>query len=338
MTKKYNIAVIGATGNVGRETLNILAERNFPINKIYAVASNNSIGKKVSFGEQVLQISSLDDLDFEEIDIAFFSAGSEVSKKFIPIAIVKNCMVIDKSSFFRLSEDIPLIVPEANLSTLKDFAIKNIISNPNCIAIPLAVVLKPLDNEISIKRVVISTYQSVSGAGKAGMDELYDQTKSKYIFEEKSPNIFPKQIAFNLFPHIGDLNKDGYTSEESKIALELQKIIGDHLKVSVTSVRVPVFVGHSISVNIEFSSKVDAKEVEEILEDADGVVMISQTKDLAYISPTEVVGEDAVYVSRIRDDESKENAINLWITCDNLRKGAALNSVQIAEELIKTYL
>ncbi|XVN41701.1 MAG: aspartate-semialdehyde dehydrogenase [Rickettsia endosymbiont of Argas persicus] len=338
MTQKYNIAVIGATGNVGRETLNILAERNFPINKIYAIASNNSIGKKVSFGEQNLQISSLNDLDFENIDIAFFSAGSDISKEFIPIAIAKNCIVIDKSSFFRLEPEIPLVVPEANLSTLKYYTYKNIISNPNCIAIPLAVVLKPLDNEIRIKRVVISTYQSVSGAGKAGMDELYDQTKSKYIFEEKAPNIFPKQIAFNIFPHNSDLNQDGYSSEESKIALELQKIIGDHLKVSVTSVRVPVFVGHAISANIEFEDKIDAREVEEILEDADGIITISKTKDAAYTSPVEVVGEDAVYVSRIRNDRSKENTINLWITCDNLRKGAALNSVQIAEELIKTYL
>lgn len=338
MTKKYNIAVIGATGNVGRETLNILAERNFPVNKIHAIASNNSIGRQVSFGEETLQISSLDNLDFEDIDIAFFSAGSDISKKFIPKATAKNCVVIDKSSFFRLDKRVPLIVPEANLSTLKDFKAKNIIANPNCIAIPLAVVLKPIDNEIRIKRVVISTYQSVSGAGKAGMDELYNQTKSKYIFEEKNPKIFPKQIAFNLFPHIGDLNKDGYTSEESKIALELEKIIGNHLKVSVTSVRVPVFIGHSISVNIEFSSKINAKEAAEILQDADGVIMISNNKELAYISPTEIVGEDAVYVSRIRDDISRDNAINLWITCDNLRKGAALNSVQIAEELINTYL
>jgi len=338
MTKKYNVAVIGATGNVGRETLNILAERDFPTNKIYAIASNNSIGKKVSFGDKILQISSLDNLDFGEIDIAFFSAGSSISREFASKATAKNCVVIDKSSFFRLNNEVPLIVPEANLSTLKDFNVKKIIANPNCIAIPLAVVLKPLDNEIRIRRVVISTYQSVSGAGKAGMDELYDQTKSKYTFEEKAPNIFPKQIAFNLFPYIGDLNNDNYTSEESKIALELEKIIGDHLKVSVTSVRVPVFVGHSISVNIEFDNKIDAKEVEEILEDADGVITVLQTKDLAYISPTEVVSEDAVYVSRIRDDASRANAVNLWITCDNLRKGAALNSVQIAEELIKTYL
>lgn len=339
MTKKYNIAVIGATGNVGRETLNILAERNFPINKIHAIASNNSIGRQVSYGEKILQISGLDNLDFEELDIAFFSAGSNISKEFVPKATTKNCIVIDKSSYFRLDDQVPLIVPEANLSTIKDFRTKNILANPNCIAIPLAVALKPLDNEITIKRVVISTYQSVSGAGKAGMDELYDQTKSKYIFEEKSPKIFPKQIAFNLFPHIGDLNKDGYTSEESKIALELEKIMGNHFKTSVTSVRVPVFVGHSISVNIEFGSKVNANDVQEILQDADGIITVSHAnKDLAYISPTEVVGEDAVYVSRIRDDLSTENAVNLWITCDNLRKGAALNSVQIAEELIKTYL
>jgi len=338
MTKKYNIAVIGATGNVGRETLNILAERNFPINKIHAIASNNSIGREVSFGERTLKINSLDNLDFDNVDIAFFSAGSNISKEFIPKATAKNCVVIDKSSFFRLDDQVPLVVPEANLSTLKGFTAKNIIANPNCIAIPLAVVLKPLDNEISIKRVVISTYQSVSGAGKAGMDELYDQTKSKYAFIENNPKIFPKQIAFNLFPHIGDVNRDGYTTEESKIVLELKKIMGDHLKTSVTSVRVPVFIGHSISVNIEFSGKMNAKEAEEILKEADGVITISHANDLAYISPVEAVGEDAVYVSRIRDDASSTNTINLWITCDNLRKGAALNSVQIAEELINNYL
>ncbi|HJD55146.1 MAG TPA: aspartate-semialdehyde dehydrogenase [Rickettsia endosymbiont of Pyrocoelia pectoralis] len=338
MTKKYNIAIIGATGNVGRETLNVLAERNFPINKIYAVASDSSIGREVSFGDQTLRTDSLSKLDFDNVDIAFFSAGSDISKEFIPKAAAKNCISIDKSSYFRLDEKVPLIVPEANLSSLKDFNTKNIIANPNCIAIPLAVVLKPLDNEIKIKRVVISTYQSVSGAGKAGMDELYDQTKSKYTFGDHDSQVFSKQIAFNLFPHIGTLNNDNYTSEESKIALELQKIVGDHFKTSVTSVRVPVFIGHSISVNIEFSSKIDATEVAEILEEADGVITISNSNDPAYTSPIEAVGEDAVYVSRIRDDASSANTVNLWITCDNLRKGSALNSVQIAEELIKTYL
>ncbi|MEY4463437.1 MAG: Aspartate-semialdehyde dehydrogenase 2 [Pseudomonadota bacterium] len=338
MTKKYNIAVIGATGNVGRETLNILAERNFPVNKVYAIASDNSIGREISFGEKILQISSLANLNFDDIDIAFFCAGSEVSKKFVPKATASNCVVIDKSSLFRAHDQVPLIVPEVNLSTLKDFAAKNIIANPNCIVIPLAVVLKPLDNEIKIKRVVISTYQSVSGTGKAGMDELYGQTKSKYAFGENDSKIFPKQIAFNLFPHIGNLNKDGYTSEEAKIAFELNKIIGDHIKASVTSVRVPVFIGHSISVNIEFNDKMDATIAEEILQDADGIVTVSHNKNFTYTSPIEVVGEDAVYVSRIRNDASRANTINLWITCDNLRKGAALNSVQIAEELINTYL
>ncbi|GAA5252785.1 aspartate-semialdehyde dehydrogenase [Candidatus Rickettsia kedanie] len=338
MIKKYNIAVIGATGNVGRETLNILAERNCPINKIHAIASDNSIGREISYGAKILQISSLTNLNFDDIDIAFFCAGSEVSKEFIPKATASNCVVIDKSSLFRIDDQVPLIVPEVNLSTLKDFTAKNIIANPNCIAIPLAVALKPLDNEIKIKRVVISTYQSVSGAGKAGMDELYEQTKSKYVFGENDPKKFPKQIAFNLFPHIGDLNKDGCTSEEAKIAFELNKIMGNHFKASVTSVRVPVFIGHAISVNIEFNNKMDANIAEEILQEADGIVTISNNNDLAYISPVEVVGEDAVYVSRIRNDVSKPNTINLWITCDNLRKGAALNSVQIAEELINNYL
>ncbi|ADE29832.1 aspartate-semialdehyde dehydrogenase [Rickettsia prowazekii] len=338
MTKKYNIAVIGATGNVGRETLNILAERHFPINKIYAIASDNSLGREVRFGEKILHINSIKIFNFHDIEIAFFCAGSNVSKEFIPKATSCNCIVIDKTSLFRADNQVPLIVPEVNLSTLKEFNTKNIIANPNCIVIPLVVVLKPLDNEIKIKRVVISTYQSVSGAGKAGMDELYNQTKSKYVFRENNPKKFPKQIAFNLFPYIGDLNKDGYTSEETKIAFELNKIMGNHFKTSVTSVRVPVFIGHAISVNIEFSDKIYAKDVEEILQDADGIVTISNNNGLAYISPIEVVGEDAVYVSRIRNDLSKDNTINLWITCDNLRKGAALNSVQIAEALINNYL
>lgn len=335
MKKKYNIAVIGATGNVGRETLNILAERDFPIGEIYAVASNESRGAEISFGDRVLKVVTLEGLDFSKINIAFFAASSDISKEYAPKAASKGCIVIDKSSFFRLDADVPLIVPEANLGSLKDYTLRNIISSPNCCTIPLAVVLKPLDNEAKIKRIVISTYQSVSGAGKTGMDELYDQTKSKYVFNDMAPRIFPKQIAFNLFPHIGDFNHDGSTSEESKIAMELEKIIGLHAKASVTCVRVPVFVGHAMSVNIEFSGKMEAEDADEILQEADGITVISTQNEAKYASPIDVVGEDNVYVSRVRKDDSLANTINLWITADNLRKGAALNSVQIAEELVK---
>ncbi|WP_253307559.1 MULTISPECIES: aspartate-semialdehyde dehydrogenase [unclassified Rickettsia] len=338
MNTKYNVAIIGATGNVGRETLSILAERSFPINKLYVVASNNSMNTEISFGDDIVKTISLNNLDFGDVDIAFFCAGSDISKEYIPKAVAQNCIVIDKSSFFRLDAEVPLIVPEANLSKLKDYSVKNIVANPNCCTIPLAVVLKPLDNEAKIKRIIISTYQSVSGAGKAGMDELYNQTKSKYTFGGVDAKTFPKQIAFNLFPYIGHFNEDGYTSEESKIALELKKIIGNHISTSVTCVRVPVFVAHSMAVNIEFNSKMDAFEAEEILKEADGIITISTLNETPYISPIEVVGEDLVYVSRIRNDNTQANTINLWVTCDNLRKGAALNGVQIAEELIKNYL
>jgi aspartate-semialdehyde dehydrogenase len=331
--KKYNIVVIGATGNVGSETLNILAERNFPINNMYAIASHSSLGRDVSFGDKRLKIDSLDDFDFSKVHIAFFSAGSEASKKYIPIATNNGCVVIDKSSFFRYDSEVPLIVPEANLADLKNYTRKNIIANPNCCTIPLAVALKPLDNAAKIDRIVISTYQSTSGAGRAGMDELYNQTKAKYIFDEVSPQVFPRPIAFNLVPHIGNFNEDGSTTEESKIALELKKIIGNHVKPTITCVRVPVFIGHSMSVNIEFENEINAMEAQEILQESDGVSMISKSSAQKYSTPMECVGADYVYVSRIRDDHTKKNTINLWITTDNLRKGAALNAVQIAEEL-----
>lgn len=338
MSKKYNLAVIGATGNVGREVLNILSERNFPIKDIYASASSSSIGAEVSFGDRILKLSSLETLDFSKIDIAFFCAGSEVSKKYASKATNSGCVVIDKSSFFRLDPEVPLIVPEANIASLKNYKLKNIIANPNCCTIPLAASLKPLDNAAKIKRIVISTYQSTSGAGKAAMDELYNQTKAKYVFTDLKPAVFPKQIAFNLFPHIGDFNNDGSTTEESKIILELEKVIGPHAKSTVTCVRVPTFISHSMSVNVEFDKTIDAKEAEEILESLDGIAVFSQHNQEKYATPIDVVGEDLVYVSRIRNDHSQKNTINFWITSDNLRKGAALNSVQIAEELIKSYM
>ncbi len=338
MTKKFNIAVVGATGNVGRETLEVLAMRSFPANKVYAIASQNSQGQEVSFGNDTLKICTLNQVDFSKVDIAFFSAGSEISQQYVPQVTKQGCIVIDKSSFFRLDPEVPLIVPEANLANLKNYSKKNIIANPNCCTIPIAAAVKPLDNAAKIKRMVISTYQSTSGDGKANMDELYNQTKAKYVFSEIETKVFPRQIAFNIIPKIGNFNPDGSTTEESKIELELEKIIGSHIKSSVTCVRVPVFISHSISLNIEFTNDITAAEVEEIMREADSIKVVSHTQDEQYNTPIEVVGEDYIYVSRIRNDLSRKNAINLWITTDNLRKGAALNGVQIAEELIKQHL
>ena len=332
--RKYNVAVIGATGSVGRELLNSLNQRRFPVNQIFAVASLDSVGKSVSFGESTIKVRSITDLNFSDIDFAFFCAGSKVSKQYVKIAASKGCTVIDKSSFFRLEDEVPLIVPEANISALKNFKPGGIIASPNCCAIPLAVALKPLDNAAKIKRVVVSTYQSVSGAGKEAMDELYLQTKAKFIFENIPPKVFPTQIAFNLIPHIGEFHENGITDEEYKIEHELKKIIGKDIKVSVTCVRVPVFVSHSMSVNIEFENKINALEAEEILSELDGIVTYSCNNEIKYATPVDVVEEDGVYISRIRDDNSCNNTINMWITTDNLRKGAALNAVQIAEELI----
>ena len=330
---KYSVAIIGATGNVGREVLNNLSERGFPIKEIFAIASNDSIGKDVSFGDDLIKVISIDDMDFLNIDIAFFCAGSSVAKAYAQKAVDQGCIVIDKSSYFRLDENVPLVVPEANVHVLKNFK-SGIIANPNCCSIPLSTVLKPLDNAAKIKRVVISTYQSASGAGKKAMDELYNQTKAKYVFEDLEPQAFPKQIAFNLFPHIGDFREDGYTEEEYKIEQELKKIIGDHANPTVTCVRVPVFVSHSMSVNIEFEKNINAQEAEEILSEFDNLTIYNYKNEIQYPTPVDVTGYDEVFVSRIRDDHSRKNTINLWVSSDNLRKGAALNAVQIAEELI----
>ncbi len=333
MSKKYVVAVIGATGNVGREVLNSLSSRNFPAKEVIAAASSNSVGKEVSFGDSTLKVMQMSELDFNKIDIAFFCAGSAVSEKYAQEAVKNGCTVIDKSSFYRLDKKVPLVVPEANINSLKDFK-SGIISNPNCCTIPLAVALKPLDNAAKIKRLVISTYQSVSGAGKAAMDELYNQTKAKFIFEHLNPEVFPEQIAFNIFPHIGDFREDGYSEEEYKIEEELKKIIGEQVNPTVTCVRVPVFVSHSMSVNVEFEKNINAQEAEEILEDADGVITYNIKNEMKYATPIDAVENDEVFISRIRDDKSRKNSLNLWICSDNLRKGAALNAVQIAEEII----
>lgn len=332
--KKYTVAVIGATGNVGQEILSNLHERKFPVKTLLPIASGDSVGKQVSFGDDTLSVIQIDRIDFADVDFAFFCAGSGVSKKYAKKAASKGCIVIDKSSYFRMDEEVPLVVPEANLRSLQDFK-SGIIANPNCCVIPLAVALKPLDNAAKIKRTVISTYQSVSGAGKAAMDELYLQTKAKFVFENIPPSQLPRQIAFNLFPHIGDFREDSYTEEEYKIAQELKRVIGDHANPTVTCVRVPVFVSHCMSVNVQFEKKIDAKEAEEILYESDGVIVYSKDNHMQYATPVDVVRQDEVFVSRIRDDFTAENTLNLWIATDNLRKGAALNAIQIAEEVVK---
>jgi aspartate-semialdehyde dehydrogenase len=334
MIKKYNIAIVGATGNTGREILNILSEDILPVGEIFAIASRDSIGKQVSFGDKNLNIISLDEFDFSKIDIAFFCAGSEISKMKALEVANSGCIVIDKSSYFRMNENIPLIVPEVNSSELNNVRKNSIIASPNCCTIPIAVALKPLDNVTKIKRLVINTYQSVSGAGTKAMDELYNQTKAKYVFQDTKNIIFPKQIAFNIIPQIGDFHENGYSSEELKISAELSKILGHHIKSTVTCVRVPVFVSHAISINIEFEKDLDAKAASEILSEADGIVVISSDNQMNYVTPIDTVGEDFVYISRIRNDLQNANSINMWIVCDNLRKGASLNSVQIAKELI----
>ncbi|MFN7038433.1 MAG: aspartate-semialdehyde dehydrogenase [Alphaproteobacteria bacterium] len=335
----YNIAVVGATGKVGREMLSILDERNFPFKEVIALASKASVGKEVSFGEKnILKIQDLENFDFSNTDIALFSAGSAVSKIHAKRAALQGCIVIDNSSCFRMEKDIPLIIPEVNPEDLKLYKKTNIIANPNCSLIQLLVALKPLEDISEIKRIVLSTYQSTSGAGKTAMDELYNQTKNIYLYQECQPNKFPKQIAFNILPQIGSFLEDGSTEEEQKIVNEAKKIMGINIQVSATCVRVPVFIGHSISANIEFYDKITIKEVKKALKNANGVELIDRLTDGGYITPIECVKEDAVYVSRVREDFSQPNSISMWIVSDNLRKGAALNAIQIAEELIKTYI
>lgn len=334
MQKKYNIAVVGASGNTGRETLNILAERNFPINQIYAIASRESLGMKISFGEdKTVKAQSLDDFDFSKVDIVFGCAGSAISKQFADKAVAAGAIVIDKTSLFRMDAEVPLIIPEVNGHKIGK---AKIIANPNCVAIPICMALKPLDNAAKIKKVVVSTYQSTSGAGKKAMDELYEQTKGKYLYQDSTSKIFERQIAFNVIPKIGDFEDDGYTDEEIKITREVAKIMGDHVRLTATSVRVPVFVGHAISLNVKFDGEMTAQEAYEILAESDGLTVLSQEGDEKYVTPVEIVGEDSVFISRIRNDNTTKNAINMWIVCDNLRKGAALNAVQIAEDLLKS--
>jgi aspartate-semialdehyde dehydrogenase len=331
----YKVAVVGATGNVGREMLNILAERKFPASEVVALASRKSMGTECSYGDKTLKTKDLDTYDFTGTDIALFAIGSGPTKQYAPLAAKAGCVVIDNSSLYRYDHDIPLIVPEVNPDAIMGYAKRNIIANPNCNTAQMVVALKPLHDRARIKRVVVATYQSVSGAGKAAMDELWNQTKGLFIpGQEFPPRKFTKKIAFNVIPHIDVFLDDGSTKEEWKMVAETKKIVDPKIKVHATCVRVPVFVGHSEAINIEFDEPLSADEAREILRDAPGVVVIDKREDGGYATPVDGVGEYATFVSRIRDDITAENAISLWCVSDNLRKGAALNAVQIAELLV----
>jgi aspartate-semialdehyde dehydrogenase len=332
----YKVAVVGATGNVGREILNVLVERRFPADEVFAIASRRSLGTEVSYGDQTLKCQDIEQFDFSKADICLMSAGSSVSKEWSPRIGAKGCVVIDNSSCWRYDQDVPLIVPEVNADAIAGYTKKNIIANPNCSTAQMVVVLKPLHDAATIKRVVVSTYQSVSGAGKEAMDELWSQTKAKYVpGQESEPKKFPKQIAFNCIPHIDVFMEDGYTKEEWKMLAETKKILDPRIKLSATCVRVPVFVGHSESLNIEFEKPMTADEAREILRDAPGVLVVDKREAGGYVTPVEAAGEYATYVSRIREDATVENGLALWIVADNLLKGAALNAVQIAETMIE---
>jgi len=334
----YKVAVVGATGNVGREMLDILAERNFPADEVVAVASRRSQGVECSFGDKTLKVKALDHFDFSDVDICLMSAGGAVSKEWSPKIAAQGAVVIDNSSAWRMDPDVPLIVPEVNADAIAGFTKKNIIANPNCSTAQLVVALKPLHDKAKIKRVVVATYQSVSGAGKDAMDELFSQSKAVFTLDEVETKKFSKRIAFNVIPHIDVFMDDGYTKEEWQIVVETKKILDPKIKLSATCVRVPVFVGHSEAVNIEFENPITADEARDILRNAPGCLVIDKHEDGGYVTPYECVGEDATYISRIREDGTIENGLQMWVVSDNLRKGAALNAVQIAECLINRKL
>ena len=341
MTRKYNIAIAGATGNVGREILNILEQREFPIENIYLLASSKSKGKKINFCDQELVIEDLSEFDFSKAEIGLFSPGGNVSAKFAPKAASKGCIVIDNTSYFRMNDEVPLVVPEVNSEVLKDFFDNekrlNIISNPNCSTIQMLIALKPIHDAAIINRIIVSTYQSVSGAGKDAMDELFEQTKNIYANKNIEKNKFTKQIAFNAIPHIGSFLKNGNTEEEQKMIDETKKILDPNIRVSATCVRIPVFISHAESISLELDSPLTDVQVKEILSSLPYISVVDHRKDEGYVTQVEAAGEDKVYVSRIRQDNTIENGLNLWVVSDNLRKGAALNAVQIAEEMIKNY-
>ena len=341
MTQKFNIVIAGATGNVGREIIQILEQKNFPIDNLYLLASSRSKGQKIEFHGEELVVEDLSEFDFSRAQIGLFSPGGKVSAEFAPKAAKAGCIVIDNSSFFRMHENVPLIVPEVNASVLDEFfeddKRSNIIANPNCSTIQMIMALKPLHDASIINRVVVSTYQSVSGAGKEAMDELFNQTQNIYSNKALEKNKFTKQIAFNAIPHIDSFIENGNTKEEEKMINETKKILDKGINISATCVRIPVFISHAESINIEFDSPLDEKEATKLLKNFDGISVIDYQKDEGYITPIEAAGEDKVYVSRIRKDTSIDNGLNIWVVADNLRKGAALNAVQIAEILITQY-
>ncbi len=339
MTKKsFKVAVVGATGAVGHEMLSILAEREFPVSEVVALASKQSAGSKVSFGEEDLTVQDLAGYDFTGTDICLSSAGAAISAEFAPRAGKQGCVVIDNTSHFRTDPDVPLIVPEVNPQALGGYKKKNIIANPNCSTIQMLVALKPLHDAATIKRIVVATYQSVSGAGKEAMDELFNQTRAVYVNEAIKNEIFTKQIAFNVIPHIDVFMEDGMTKEEWKMMAETKKILDPKIKVTATCVRVPVFIAHSEAVNVEFEKPISAAEARAILKKAPGVSVVDHRADEGYVTPVEAAGDDLTFVSRIREDQTIDNGLNLWIVSDNLRKGAALNAVQIAELLARDHL
>lgn len=341
MDQKFNIAVVGATGNVGREIINILEERDFPIENLFLLASSKSKGKKINFKDEELIVQDLAEFDFSKTQISLFSAGGNISAEYAPKAAAADCIVIDNTSFFRMKNNVPLIVPEVNANALEEFFQQdnrlNIIANPNCSTIQMVVALKPLHDEVIINRVVVSTYQSVSGAGKLGMDELFNQTQGIYANKSLEKNKFTKQIAFNVIPHIDSFVENGNTKEEQKMIDETKKILDQGIKVSATCVRVPVFISHAESINIEFDSPLSVEKATELLNKCGYISVVDYRKDEGYVTPAEAAGEDKVYVSRIREDNTIDNGLNIWVVSDNLRKGAALNAIQIAELLISKY-
>ncbi len=330
----FKVAVVGATGNVGREMLSILEERGFPADEVVALASRRSVGTEVSYGDRTLKVKALDSYDFGDTDLCLMSAGGAISKEWSPKIGRQGCVVIDNSSAWRTDPDVPLVVPEVNADAVAGFARKNIIANPNCSTAQLVVALKPLHDAATIKRVVVATYQSVSGAGKEGMDELFEQTRAVFVADPISNKKFTKRIAFNCIPHIDAFMDDGSTKEEWKMVVETKKMLDPKIKLTATCVRVPVFIGHSEAVNVEFARPITADEARDILREAPGCQVIDKREDGGYVTPYESAGEDATYISRIREDPTVDNGLNLWIVSDNLRKGAALNAVQIAELLL----
>ena len=336
----YRVVVVGATGNVGREMLNILAEREFPVDALAVLASARSQGSEIEFGEtgKKLKVQNIENFDWTGWDIALFAVGSEATAIHAPRAAAAGCVVIDNSSLYRMDPDVPLIVPEVNPQAIDGYKKKNIVANPNCSTAQMVVALQPLHAVAKIKRVVVSTYQSVSGAGKEGMDELFEQSRNIFVGDSAEPRKFTKQIAFNVIPHIDKFLDDGFTKEEWKMTVETKKILDPKIKVTATCVRVPVFVGHSEAITIEFENEISAKKAQSILREAPGVMLIDKREDGGYATPVECVGDFATFVSRVREDPTVENGLVLWCVSDNLRKGAALNAVQIAELLGRRHL